>query len=132
MNLGSQYSYHYLVIYTPKQPELEPRKPYFYITIYHVNMEVFTQSAQTYVCSSKVSLLKNPCSVQVLSTSGSPGVGSHVWHETSKEGRRTYWLKCFEYNNKDVVNSPNILRNNYYQASSQKFRQIKSIGHNLS
>ena len=31
--------------------------------------------------------------------------------------------KCCEYNNNDEVNSPNILSNNNYQASSQKLRQ---------
>ena len=47
-----------------------------------------------------------------------------VQHETSEEDQRTYWPKLCEYNNKDEVNSPNILNNINYQASSQKFRQI--------
>ena len=50
------------------------------------------------------------------------GVGD--WHETPEEGQRTYQLKCCDYNNKDEVNSLNILSNNNYQASSQKFKQI--------
>ena len=29
-----------------------------------------------------------------------------VWQETPEEGRRTYQLKCCEYNNKDEDNSP--------------------------
>ena len=45
---------------------------------------------------------------------------SRVQHETPEEVQRTYWLKCC-YNNKDEVNSLNILSNNNYQASSQKF-----------
>ena len=39
-------------------------------------------------------------------------VGSQVQHETPEEGRGTYWPKCCEYNNKDGVNSPNILSSN--------------------
>ena len=35
-----------------------------------------------------------------------------VWYETLEEGRRTYQPKHCEYNNKDKVNSLNILRNN--------------------
>ena len=38
-------------------------------------------------------------------------VDSWVWHETPEEGQRKYLSKCFEYNNKDVVYRPNILRN---------------------
>ena len=41
------------------------------------------------------------------------------------ERRRTYRLKRCDYTNKDEVNIPNILSNNNYQSSSQKFRQIK-------
>ena len=41
-------------------------------------------------------------------------VDSRVWHETPEEGRRTYQLKRCDYNNKDEVNSPNILSNNNY------------------
>ena len=44
-------------------------------------------------------------------------------HETHEEGPRTYWLKSYDFNNKDKVNSLNILSNNDYQTSSQKFRQ---------
>ena len=40
-------------------------------------------------------------------------VGSLVWHETPEEGRGTYRPKCCEYYNKNGVNSPNILTNNY-------------------
>ena len=35
-----------------------------------------------------------------------------VPHETPEEGRRTYQPKHYDYNNKDDVNSPNILSNN--------------------
>ena len=37
---------------------------------------------------------------------------SRVRCETPEEGRRTYRQKRSEYNNKDEVNSPNILSNN--------------------
>ena len=37
-----------------------------------------------------------------------------------------HWLKCCEYNNKDENNCPNTLNDKNYQASSQKFRQIKN------
>ena len=50
---------------------------------------------------------------------------SQVHNETPEEDRRTYRPKRFEYNNKDEVNSPNILSNNNYQASSQKCGQIQ-------
>ena len=50
-------------------------------------------------------------------------VDSRVKHETPEEGRKMYWLKYHDYNNKDEVNSLNILSHNNYQASSQKFRQ---------
>ena len=36
-------------------------------------------------------------------------VGSRVQHETPEEGQQTYWLKHYEYNNKDENNSLNIL-----------------------
>ena len=53
-------------------------------------------------------------------------VGSWVWHG---EGWRTYQPKCV-YNNEDELNSPNILSDKNYQASSHKFRQItKSLMH---
>ena len=32
-------------------------------------------------------------------------------HEKPEEGCRTYYPKCCDYNNKDEVNSPNILSN---------------------
>ena len=35
-----------------------------------------------------------------------------VQHETPEEGQRTYWPKHCDYNNKDEVNSQNILSNN--------------------
>ena len=38
-------------------------------------------------------------------------VDSWVWHETPEEGRMTYQLKCYEYNGRDEVNSPNIVSN---------------------
>ena len=42
------------------------------------------------------------------------------------------FFRCFmpehcEYNNKDEANNPNILNNNNYQASSQKFKLIKQL-----
>ena len=36
-------------------------------------------------------------------------MGFQVQHDTYEEGLRTYWLKNCEYNNKDEVNSVNIL-----------------------
>ena len=36
-------------------------------------------------------------------------VGSLVWHETLEEGQRTYWQKCYEYDNRDEDRSPNTL-----------------------
>ena len=35
--------------------------------------------------------------------------GMKVYHETPEEGRRTHQPKHCEYNNKDELNSPNIL-----------------------
>ena len=49
--------------------------------------------------------------------------GSRVW-QTPEEGRRTYQLKR-ENNNED--NSPKILKDKNYQASSQKFRQVMNF-----
>ena len=49
-------------------------------------------------------------------------VSSQVWHDIPKEGWRTHWQKPYEYNNEDEDNSPNILSDKNYQASSQKFR----------
>ncbi len=43
---------------------------------------------------------------------------------TPEEGRRAYRPKHCDDSNKDEVNSLNILSNDNYQASSQKFRQI--------
>ena len=51
-------------------------------------------------------------------------VGSWVWHETLKEGRRTHQPKHCEYNNEDEGNSLNALSDKNYHASSQKFRQV--------
>ena len=48
-------------------------------------------------------------------------VDSRFRQKTPKESQRTYRPKCSDYNNKDEVNSPNILSNNNHQASSQKF-----------
>ena len=39
-------------------------------------------------------------------------VDSQVQHKTPEEAQRTYWLKHCEYNNKDKVNSSNILSYN--------------------
>ena len=54
-------------------------------------------------------------------------VGSKVQYETPEEGWRTYQPKRCEYNNKDVVNSLNILSDKNYQALYQKFRLMKRI-----
>ena len=48
---------------------------------------------------------------------------SRLRHQTPKVGRKTYRPKHCDYTNKDEVNRPNILSNNDYEASSQKFRQ---------
>ena len=48
------------------------------------------------------------------------------WLICPEEGQRTYQPKR-DYNNKDEINSPNILSNNNYQASPQKFRQISIL-----
>ena len=53
-------------------------------------------------------------------------VNSQVQHETLEEGRRIYRPKSV-YSYKNDVNSPNILSNDYYQASYQKFKQIIPI-----
>ena len=58
-------------------------------------------------------------------------MGSRVPHGTLEEDRRTYRPKRCEYNNKDEVNRVNILSNNHYQTSSQKFRQIIVINYVL-
>ena len=42
-------------------------------------------------------------------------IKGRVRHETPEEGRRTYEPKRYGYNNKDEVNSPNILSNNKYK-----------------
>ena len=52
-------------------------------------------------------------------------VDSRVWHETPEEGWKTHQPKHCDYNNKDELNRSNILSNKNYQASSQRFRQIK-------
>ena len=51
-------------------------------------------------------------------------MSSRVGHKTPEEGQSIYRPKRCEHNNKDDVNSPNILSNNNHQASSQKLRQI--------
>ena len=47
-------------------------------------------------------------------------VDTRVRYGRSEEGRRTYRPKRCDYNNKDEVNSPNILSNSDYQTSSKK------------
>ena len=42
-------------------------------------------------------------------------------NKTPEEGRRTYWPKRCENNNKDEDNSPKTLNDKNHQASSQKF-----------
>ena len=53
-------------------------------------------------------------------------VDSWVWHEILEESRRIYWPKHSEYNNKDELNSMNILRN-YYNLINQCF----GVGYSL-
>ena len=54
--------------------------------------------------------------------------GSRV-RQTPEEGRRTYRPKRFgnNNNNKDEDNSPKNLNDKNQQASSQKFRQLRTI-----
>ena len=52
---------------------------------------------------------------------------SQVQQETPEEGRRTYRRKCCEYNNKDKVNSLNILSDDYFFAILSPGWQIKHI-----
>ena len=47
--------------------------------------------------------------------------------ETSEEGRRIYWPKCWQYNNKYEENSPKTLNDKNYQPTSQKFKQLRLI-----
>ena len=42
-------------------------------------------------------------------------LSSQVWHETPKGGWRMHRPKYWEYNSKDVVNSPNMLNDKTYQ-----------------
>ncbi len=51
-------------------------------------------------------------------------VGSRV--RQTPEGRRTYRPKRCGNNNKDETNSQKILNDKNHQASSQKFRQLKT------
>ena len=51
--------------------------------------------------------------------------GSRV-RQTHEEGRRTYRLKRCENSNKEEDNCPKTLNDKNQQASSQKFRQLKS------
>ena len=55
--------------------------------------------------------------------------GSRV-RQTPEEGRRTYRPKRCGNNNKDEDNSPKNLNDKNQQASSQKFRQLRTF--NLS
>ena len=52
-------------------------------------------------------------------------VDSWVRHETPEEGWMTYHPKHCDYDNKEEINSLNILSNNNYQTSSQEFWWIK-------
>ena len=45
-------------------------------------------------------------------------VGSWFRHDTPEESQRVYRPKLSEYNNEDENNTPNILSNKNYQASS--------------
>ena len=51
-------------------------------------------------------------------------VDSRLWHETPEEPRKTYRPKRCEYYNKDEVNSPNILSNNFLKSAISKIKQI--------
>ena len=52
-------------------------------------------------------------------------VDSWVQYEILEGGQRTYRLKYCDYNNnKDEINSLNILSNKNYPASSKEFRQV--------
>ena len=53
------------------------------------------------------------------------GSNKGVQFESVQVDGRRYWPKLCDYNNKDEVNSLNILSNNDYQVPSQKFRQLK-------
>ena len=47
-----------------------------------------------------------------------------------KKAKKTYWPKCCEYNNKDGVNSLNILSNKNYLVSSRNFvNSIKLVSY---
>ena len=48
-------------------------------------------------------------------------------HETPEEGRMTYRPKCCDYNNKDKVNSPNILSNNKNYITSHFYQQFDLV-----
>ena len=52
--------------------------------------------------------------------------GSRV-RQTPEEGRRIYRSKRCGNNKKDEDNSPKNLNDKHQQASSQKFRQLKSV-----
>ena len=41
-------------------------------------------------------------------------LSGRIWHATHEGNQRIYRLKCYVYNNKDEVNSPNIQSNNKY------------------
>ena len=52
-------------------------------------------------------------------------VGSRVW-QTPEEGLRTYRPKRCGNNNKNEDNSPKTLNDKNHQASTQKFRQLRT------
>ena len=80
-------------------------------TYYNLTLVMVNRIGTVYPCDSNKEFSSRFC------------VDSQVWHETPEEGRRTYWPKRCDCNNKDEVNSPNILSNNNYLTSLQKFRQ---------
>ena len=48
--------------------------------------------------------------------------------ETPEEGQRTYWPKRYEYNNKDELNNPNILRykNKWHHTTNYLWHYVKA------
>ena len=50
-------------------------------------------------------------------------IGFQVW-QTPEEGWKTFWVKHWEYNNKDEDNSSKTLNNNTHQVSSKQFRNV--------
>ena len=56
-------------------------------------------------------------------------VDSWVQHETPEQNWRMHWMKCCENNSKYENHNPNSLSLKISQASSQKFRQMRSVNY---